>query len=139
MTLTMAGWLKTYGAALVVFFAIDLLWLGVVAQGIYQKYLGHMLREDIQWPAAFAFYLLFVAGVVFFVVQPAAARDSVTWAVMAGALFGLVTYAAYDLTNLATLDGFPTVVAVVDLVWGFVLTATVCAGAFKVGGWLLGV
>ena len=76
------------------------------------------------------FYLIFVGGIVLFVVIPAVERQSLGRAVLFGALFGLVTYAAYDLTNLATLEGFPLTVAVVDMAWGMVLCGTISAVTF---------
>lgn len=125
--MTVAGFFKLYGVALVTFFAMDLLWLGVVARGFYQTNMGHLMKPSVNWAAAFAFYLLFLVGLVVLVVLPAVERQSFTHAVLLGALFGLVTYAAYDLTNLATMDGFPLKVALVDLVWGTVLCTTVSA------------
>ena len=125
--MTGVGFFKLYGVALVAFFVIDLLWLGVVARGFYQTQMGHLMKPSVNWGAAVAFYLLFLIGLVVLVVQPAVQRESIAQAVFLGALFGLVTYAAYDLTNLATLDGFPLKVALVDLVWGTVLCATVSA------------
>jgi uncharacterized membrane protein len=123
--MTLASFFKLYGVALVAFFIIDLIWLGVVARGFYQNQMGHLMRASVNWPAAIVFYLIFIVGIVLFVVGPAIERESLTQAVVFGALFGLVTYAAYDLTNLATLDGFPLKVAVVDLIWGMVLCGTI--------------
>ena len=116
--------LKLYAVAFASFLVIDLLWLGVVARSFYRAELGHLMRADVNWVAAFAFYLLFVIGIVVLVVWPAIERESLSRALLFGALFGLVTYAAYDLTNLATLEGFPLRMVVVDLIWGTVL----CAG-----------
>lgn len=121
---------STYLLTTVVFFAVDMLWLGVVAKGFYQKQLGPMLSEQVNWPAAIVFYLLFVAGILVFVVFPALDKGSLGRVVVLGALFGLVTYATYDLTNLATFRGFPPLVAAVDMVWGMVLTGTVAAAGF---------
>ena len=123
--MTLASFFKLYGVALVAFFVIDLIWLGVVARGFCQNQMGHLMRASVNWPAAIVFYLIFIVGIVLFVVGPAIERESLTHAVVFGALFGLVTYAAYDLTNLATLDGFPLKVAVVDLIWGMVLCGTI--------------
>jgi uncharacterized membrane protein len=123
--MTTASFFKLYAVALVTFFVIDLLWLGVVARGFYQKQMGHLMKPNVNWPAAFVFYLVFVTGIVLFVVWPAIERQSLGRAVLLGALFGLVTYAAYDLTNLATLAGFPLRVAVVDLIWGMVLCSSI--------------
>ncbi len=130
--MTVAGFFKLYGVALIVFFVMDLLWLGVVARGFYQTNMGHLMKPSVNWAAAVAFYLVFLAGLVVLVIQPAVERQSFAQAVLLGALFGLVTYAAYDLTNLATLEGFPLKVALVDLVWGTVLCATVSATTFVV-------
>ena len=128
--MTAASFFKLYGVALIAFFAMDLLWLGVVARGFYQTHMGHLMKPSVNWAAAVAFYLLFLVGLVVLVILPAVERQSFAHAVLLGALFGLVTYAAYDLTNLATLDGFPLKVALVDLVWGAVLCATVSAITF---------
>ena len=128
--MTVADFFKLYGVALITFFAMDLLWLGVVARGFYQTHMGHLMKPSVNWTAAVAFYLLFLVGLVVLVILPAVERQSFTDAVLLGALFGFVTYAAYDLTNLATLDGFPLKVALVDLVWGSVLCATISAITF---------
>ena len=125
--MTLSVFLKLYGVAVVTFLVMDLMWLGVVARSFYQEQMGHLMRADVNWAAAFAFYVVFVSGIVVLVVWPAIDRQSLTHALALGALFGLVTYAAYDLTTLATLQGFPLKVAVVDLVWGMVLCATVSA------------
>ena len=79
------------------------------------------MRAQVNWAAAMGFYLVFVLGIVMLVVWPAMERDSLGQALLLGALFGLVTYAAYDLTNLATLEGFPPLMVVVDLIWGMAL------------------
>lgn len=123
--MTVSVFFKLYGVAVATFFAIDLVWLGIVARPFYQKHLGHLMRDNVNWAAAIAFYLVFVSGIVVLVVWPAIQRQSLIHALVLGALFGLVTYAAYDLTNLATLEGFPLKVALIDLVWGTVLCATV--------------
>lgn len=125
--MTLSVFLKLYGVAVVTFLVMDLMWLGVIARSFYQEQMGHLMRADVNWTAAVAFYVVFVSGIVVLVVWPAIDRQSLTHALVLGALFGLVTYAAYDLTNLATLQGFPLKVAVVDLVWGMVLCATVSA------------
>lgn len=125
--MTWSVFIKLYGVAVAAFLIIDLIWLGVVARSFYQQQIGHLLKDNVNWAAAFAFYLLFVAGIVVLAVGPAIERQSLGHAVALGALLGLVTYAAYDLTNLATMEGFPLTVALVDLVWGTVLCASVSA------------
>ena len=132
------SFVKLVLVTLPVFLVIDLLWLGVVARGFYQRHLGHLFRANVQWSAAIAFYVIFVAAIVVFAVMPALQRESVGHAIRLGAFFGLATYAAYDLTNLATLDGFPAIVAVVDLAWGAVLTASVAAASYQLAGFVTG-
>lgn len=121
---------KLYAVAVITFFIIDLIWLGVVARSFYQNQMGHLMRTDVNWPAAIVFYLVFVVGIIVLAVWPAVERQSLGHALALGALLGLVTYAAYDLTNLATLEGFPIRVVLVDMVWGTVLCATVSAVAY---------
>ena len=118
------------------FFLIDFVWLTVVAQSFYQKHLGHFLREDPIIAAAAIFYLLYLVGVLVFVVLPALEAESWVHALGLGALFGLIAYATFDLTCYALFQGFPTVVVVVDLVWGTVLTASVSLIGYVAGRWL---
>lgn len=124
---------KLYLPTLVVFLVLDALWLGVVARGFYREQLGDLMRPDIRWGAALAFYLLFIVAVLVFVVQPALAAGSLGRAVGLGAFFGLVTYATYDLTNLAVLRGFSTTVALVDMAWGATLTACTAGAGYLIG------
>lgn len=124
--------LKMYVIAFGVFFIIDMFWLGVIARSFYRNQLGSMMRTDINWMAAVSFYLLFIAGILFFVLQPALAKDSLQYAVFVGAFFGLITYATYDLTNLATLKNWPLTMTLVDLVWGSVLASSTAAVSFLI-------
>jgi uncharacterized membrane protein len=124
--------IKLFCIALPVFFIIDIVWLGVIAKGLYARQIGHLMKEHINWTAAVLFYLIFVAGLVVFVIAPAVQRNSWTHAAAFGALFGLVTYAAYDLTNLATMKDWPLSITVIDLVWGAVLAASVSVITFLI-------
>jgi uncharacterized membrane protein len=117
--------LKLYLIALPVFFVIDMVWLALVAKGFYAKQIGFLMKPDINWAAAIIFYLLFIVGLVQFVITPALEKNSWMHALLFGALFGLITYATYDLTNLATLKDWPILVTIVDLIWGAVLAAAV--------------
>jgi len=114
-----------YLVTLAIFFVIDMVWLGLVARDFYRRQLGEMLSPKVNWPAAILFYLLFIAGLLLFVVGPALERGGALQALWQGALFGLIAYATYDLTNLATLKNWPMLVTVVDLAWGAVLGGTV--------------
>lgn len=116
---------KLFLIALPVFFAIDMVWLAVVAKNFYQEQIGFLMKPDINWLAAIIFYLLFITGLIIFVITPAMVKQSWVHALLYGALFGLITYATYDLTNLATVKDWPLLVTAVDLVWGSVLAASV--------------
>ena len=122
--------LKLYSIAIVVFFAIDMVWLGLVAKNFYSQQIGFIMKSNVNWAAAIIFYLLFVVGLVLFVISPAVQKQSWVYALTFGALFGLITYATYDLTNLATLKDWPLLVTVVDLIWGTVLAASVSVISF---------
>ena len=122
--------IKLYAIALPVFFAIDMVWLGFVASSFYKSQIGFIMKTDINWTAAITFYLLFIVGLVVFVITPAVERGSWSYALMFGALFGLITYATYDLTNLATLKDWPLLVTIVDMAWGAVLAASVSTATY---------
>lgn len=117
--------IKLFTIAIPVFFALDMLWLGVVAKNFYRSQIGTLMKSDVNWTAAIVFYLIFVAGLVVFVIAPAMEKGSWTHALIFGALFGFVCYATYDLTNLAVAKDWPLFVTIVDLVWGAVLSASV--------------
>jgi uncharacterized membrane protein len=125
MTISLTRFLVVYAVTLPIFFAIDLVWLGLVAKEFYRKHLGYIMAPEVNWFAAILFYLIFIAGIVFFAVKPALEAQSATRALLFGALFGLVTYATYDLTNHATVRDWPPIVTVVDLAWGTTLSASV--------------
>jgi uncharacterized membrane protein len=124
--------LISYVLTFVVFFIIDMAWLGFIAKDIYKKYLGGFLSEQVNWVAAFVFYFLFIVGVFIFAILPSVEKNSLTSALTLGALFGFFTYATYDLTNLATLKNWPTTIVFIDIVWGSVLTAIVSTAGFYI-------
>lgn len=133
----MLNLIKLYGVTLVAFFAIDMLWLGVIARGFYRKHLGFLMAPTTNWVAAIIFYLLFILGIVFFVVLPGLEAQSLRVTLLRGALYGLITYATYDLTNLATLKDWPVLLTVVDITWGVVLSTLVSLAGYFAGKWLL--
>jgi uncharacterized membrane protein len=116
---------KLYLIALPVFFVIDMLWLGVVAKSFYHSQIGFMMKTNINWVAAIIFYLLFIAGLVFFVLAPAIEKRSLIFALATAAFYGILTYSTYDLTNLATLKDWPLLITIVDIIWGMVLSTSV--------------
>ena len=137
----MLNYVAAYGATAVAMLALDLLWLGVIAKSFYREGIGHLMADPPNLAAGGAFYLLYPVGVLLFAVAPAAlpgglaSPAEVPWsrAVPAGALFGFFAYATYDLSNLATLRGWPLRLTLVDIAWGTALTAAAAAA----GRWAL--
>jgi uncharacterized membrane protein len=128
--------LKLYGIAFVVFFVVDLIWLGLVAKDLYNKEIGSLLKPDVNWAAAIIFYLLFILGLVIFVINPSVEAGSLAKAMMLGAFFGLVTYATYDLTNLATMRDFTLKITLIDLTWGTFLGFVTSTLTYLINDWL---
>ena len=111
---------------------LDFLWLGFIAKKLYYGEMGGILLEKPNLVAAMIFYVIYVIGVIVFVVNPALEKGSLAYAAGYGALFGLVAYATYDLTNLAVVKGFTTKIVAIDLLWGVLLTTLVASVAFLV-------
>jgi len=124
------NFVRAFGATAITMFVLDIVWLGVVAKGLYAREMGTLLRPDIQWVPALLFYTLYVCAAVVFVVLPAAEQHSFARALLLGAFFGLAAYATYDLTSLALIRDFPMRIAVVDMAWGMVLTAVASSAGF---------
>mgnify|MGYP006292010683 FL=1 len=125
-------WLKVYGVALSVFLVVDLIWIGFIARTFYQDQLGFILASSPNWTAAIIFYLMFVAGLLFFVVMPGLKKKGMKDSLFRAAVFGILTYGTYDLTNLALIEGWPVLVTAVDIIWGMILSMTVCLVSVKV-------
>ena len=121
----MKEFISLYAIATAIFVVIDMIWLTLVAKNFYKEKLKHLLAEKASLVPAVAFYLLFIVGLVTFVIKPNL-EVSLGVVMSRGALFGLVTYATYDLTNQATIKKWPVAITVVDLIWGTVLSATIC-------------
>ena len=116
---------KLYIIALPVFFVIDMVWLGLIAKNFYRAQIGSLMKTDVNWIAAIIFYLIFIVGLVVFVITPAIEKGLWTHALIFGALFGFVCYATYDLTNLTIAKDWPLLITIVDLIWGAALSASV--------------
>lgn len=117
---------------------LDFLWLRFGARALYESEMPALLLNKPSVVPAAIFYLLYTAGVVWFVVTPAIEKSSWAYALLSGALFGLVAYGTYGMTNLAVFKGFSTKAMATDMVWGMTLTALVGLGAYFVVGWLVG-
>lgn len=122
----------SYFVALVVLAILDALWLGVVSREFYKARLGQMLLDTPVWGIALLFYLIHAAGIAVFAVPLSLSAGTWPSALGYGALLGFCVYAAYDITNLATLRGWPMAVSVVDLAWGTVVTAVATVVTFLV-------
>jgi uncharacterized membrane protein len=120
--------LIAYLSAALVMVALDFCWLSLTAESLYHHALGPLMSEKTYWPPAIAFYLLYLAGLVFFAVLPALESGGWREALLRGAALGLVAYGAYDLTNMATLKVWPLHITLVDMAWGAFITA-VASGA----------
>ena len=123
----MTKYILSYVVTLIFFLAIDLVWLGWIARPLYVAEIGSLLRKEPKLIAAATFYLMFAAGLMAFAVIPGLNANSATHAMLFGALLGLVAYGTYDLTNLAVLNGYTVRMAIVDLVWGTVLSGVTAA------------
>ena len=125
-------WVICYIATLLIFFAIDIAWLGLVAKDFYGNQLGSLMAENVRWGVATLFYASYIVGILIFASHYGLAGESLAKTALYGALFGFFCYATYDMTNLATLEGWPVKMVVVDIIWGTVLTASCAVG----GVWL---
>jgi len=122
--------IKLYLIALPIFLGIDMVWLTLIAKNYYAKQLGYLMAKNPNFIAAIIFYLIFIAGLIFFVITPALDKKMWTQALIAGIFFGLVTYATYDLTNLATVKDWPFIVTIVDLLWGMFVSGAVSVATY---------
>ena len=129
----MTLWILLWIAAAVLFLAIDMVWLLWLGRGFYVSEIGNLLRQSPNFGAAGAFYILYVTGLMIMVIWPAVQAQSVQQALVQGALLGLIAYGTYDLTNLAVMKGFTTKIAMIDMLWGTVLTASVAAFTTWIG------
>jgi uncharacterized membrane protein len=130
-------YIKLYFLTLPAFFLIDLIWLGYIARSFYRTQLKNHLSSQVNWSAAIIFYLIYIAGIIFFAVRPAIASNAWLKALYLGALYGFFTYATYDLTNMATLENWPLKVVLADILWGVVLCASVASISFQISKWLV--
>lgn len=130
------NFLKMYLIAFVVFLLVDFIWLTFVANSFYKKHIGFIMTDSPNFIAAIIFYLIFIVGLVYFVIMPGIDAQSIGKIILGGLLFGLITYATYDLTNLATLKDWPLIVTVVDLAWGSFLSTVISLATYLIYNWI---
>ncbi len=114
--------MKTYIITLITIAIIDVGWLFSMGSK-YRTWLDHLFADSVNFVPAVIFYLIYTFGLVFFVIFPAMKQGtSLLNIFLYGALFGLVAYATYDLTNHATMRDWPLLVTIIDMAWGALLT-----------------
>ena len=129
--------LLLYGLTVAIFFIIDLFWLGVAAKGLYARYIGGLLRENVNWSAAILFYLIYIGGIQLFVLYPALDEGSgILKTALMGGLLGFFAYCTFDLTCLALLRNWSLFITVVDIIWGTFLTGATAAATLWMARWL---
>ena len=128
----MITYVVAYIATAVIFLGLDSLWLGVVAQSTYRRWIGHLMADETNMVAAFLFYMAYVVGLVIFAVAPALRDGAWSTAVIYGALFGLFAYGTYEMTNFATLRDWPIAMVLADLAWGTALSAVSAVAGYAI-------
>jgi len=130
----MTRYLAAYVATLIVFAAIDAIWLTQIGPSLYKPIIGEILAPQPRMMPAVVFYLMFIAGIVYFAVAPALESGKWQDALVKGALFGLFAYATYDLTNQATLRVWSTRITLLDMAWGTFLSGVAATGGYLITG-----
>jgi len=125
MELELINYFWAFVISFVLFLALDFLWLGWVAKDLYGKQLKNKLKSPINWPVVSIFYTVFIVGLNYFVIIPALNQSSLVVAALSGLLYGFLIYAAFNLMSYATLKSSPKKIAIVDIVWGSILSMSV--------------
>jgi len=133
----MLAWIVVYLVTGLAFLGIDAVWLSLAANRLYRPKLGNLLLDSFSVAPAAAFYALYISGILIFAVAPALAGGRWTGALWRGAMLGLLAYGTYDLTNQATLRGWPVSITIADLCWGTFLTGTAASVGFIAARWIL--
>lgn len=132
----MLPYIAAYGFTALVFFALDFVWLSTMGATFYKARMGDLMLAQPNLAVAGLFYLVYVGGIVFLAIAPALSQSSWTYALIAGAVLGLVAYGTYDFTNLATLKNWSVSMSLVDLAWGTGLTALAASAGYFATKWL---
>ena len=127
----MRAYIAAYLGALITFCIMDGVWLGIVATDFYFSALGSLLLERPNWSMAAIFYIGYILGIVYFAIRPSLKRSGLARVLKDGALLGLMAYATYDMTNMATIKGWSLTVSIVDMIWGMIIT-----GASAISGYI---
>ena len=120
-----------------IFLVVDLIWLNLIAKNLYQKEIGSLLLKTPNLIPAILFYLLFIVALLILVLIPGIQSYSLVKTLLIGAVFGFISYATYDLTNLATLQGWSLKMTVIDLIWGTSVTTLITFLGYIIGSKIL--
>ena len=123
-------YIKLFLSSFVTFLILDAIWLGFVAKDFYAKQLSLYLTDDVIWSSALIFYVIFNVGLLILVILPSIEKNSYSTLVVYAIIYGLVTFATYDLTNLATVKEWPLIVSLVDMTWGMFVAFSSASVAF---------
>lgn len=126
-------YLYLYILTFVVFLVIDFIWLNFVAKNLYATKIGHLMAQNPKLVPALIFYLIYIVGVIIFAVLPGYESKNIWGTILLGALFGLLSYSTYDLTNLSTLKDWPLSVTIIDIIWGTSVTAVTSLAGYYIG------
>ncbi|NYF98136.1 DUF2177 family protein [Janibacter cremeus] len=125
-------WLASWVVTAAAFGVVDGLWLGIIAKGHYERAFGSLLADPANPPAAAAFYIIYTLGITYFATAPGLRGSSIRIAAIQGAALGVVAYAAFNLTGLAVLEGYPAGIVPLDMAWGTLATSSAAAAATAV-------
>lgn len=128
--------LVAWAVTFVVLLVIDMIWLGVVAKGMYQEGMGDLMSPNPRLAFAAVFYLIYPVGLLLFAIMPGVEAQSVLRAAVLGALFGMFCYATYDLTNLAVIRNWPLALSFIDIAWGTVVSGVAAAAGAVAWRWM---
>ena len=128
--------LVAWAATFVVLLVIDMIWLGVVAKGMYQEGMGDLMSPNPRLAFAGAFYLIYPIGLLLFAIVPGVEAQSVLRAAVLGALVGMFCYGTYDLTNLAVIRNWPLALSFIDIVWGALVSGVAAAAGAVAWRWM---
>jgi len=129
--------LKLFLVSFITFLFLDAIWLGLIARGFYSKHLSLYLTDNVIWPSAFIFYIIFNIGLLIFVILPSIEKNSYSTLLIYSILYGLVTFATYDLTNHATIKDWPLIVSIVDMSYGMFVAFVSSSAAFYANKYLM--
>ncbi len=128
----MTKYLAAYASTALVMLLLDVLWIGFIAKPLYQQGIGHLMADKPNLVIAALFYVVYAAGLMWFVVEPYANAAGVGKVLLNAALLGFFAYATYDLTNWATLKDWSPTVAIADMLWGSLASAAAAATGYYV-------